>query len=47
MLQDDKAISYYKIEDGDKLQSSLPVKEGGGVNTFNISKNITNECDPL
>ena len=47
MLQDDKTISYYEIEDGDELQSSLPVKEGGGINTFNISKNITNEFDPL
>ena len=45
MLNDDKTISYLWNREWRKLQSSLSVKAGGGVNTVEISTNPTNECE--
>jgi len=46
ILENDKTIGYYGIEDDDTLIANNPVPGGGGVNTVDISKNITNECEP-
>ena len=45
-LKDDKTIGYYGIEDDDNLFAKTFVSGGGGVNTVDITKNITNECEP-
>ena len=45
-LKDDKTIDYYGIEDDDNLFAKTFVSGGGGVNTVDITKNITNECEP-
>ena len=46
MLSDNKTISDYGIEEGDTICVDDGQKWNGGMDTVDISKNITKECEP-
>ena len=46
ILEDSKTIGYYGIDNSDTLIAKTPTPGGSGVNTVDITKNITNECEP-
>ena len=46
MLSDNKTISDYGIEEGDTIRVDDGRKWNGGMDTVDISKNITKECEP-